>query len=214
MSKIQSNPFSHLENTSLPSFGGLKTISLDSPVTKYGIQATSAIAGSWFGDLWKKLHYYFDVSNSYVLKKLSLILAPFLSQGDWIQELGSDGLPGSARFNKHAPDLYIPLMSLITFILLSGLKSGYQGKFAPDILGFTASCSIGLIIFELLIIYGGFYFLQSALPSILDLLSYCSYKFVPCVLIEFLNILVGTQAYFIVFLYSSVMFGLFLVFFT
>ena len=211
MAKIQSNPFSHLDHGSLPSFAGLKTISLDSPVTQYGIQATTAMAGSWFGNLWKNLHCYFDVTNSYVLKKLQLVILPFLSSGEWQQELGSDGLPGSPRFNKHAPDLYIPLMSFITFILLTGLKSGYSGNFSPQILGLTASSSIIFLCFELLIVYGGFYFLQSSLPSILDLLAYCSYKFVPCVLINFFSMLLGNQIYLPIFLYFSIVFGLFLV---
>lgn len=211
MARIQTNPFAHLDHESLPTFGGLKTISLDSPMTQYGIQATTAMAGSWFGNLWKNLHYYFDVTNSYVIKKLSLITLPFLTTGDWQQELGSDGLPGSPRFNKFAPDLYIPLMSFITFLLLSGLKSGFSGNFSPQILGLTASSSVIFMCFELMIVYGGFYFLQCSLPSILDLLAYCGYKFVPCILTGFLTMLLGTQVYFPVFLYFAVCFGLFLV---
>ena len=79
MARVQSNPFSHLDHENLPSFAGLKTISLDSPMAQYGIKATTAMAGSWFGNLWKSLHYYFDVTNSYVLKKLSLISMPYIS---------------------------------------------------------------------------------------------------------------------------------------
>ena len=213
MARVQSNPFSHLDHENLPSFAGLKTISLDSPMAQYGIKATTAMAGSWFGNLWKSLHYYFDVTNSYVLKKLSLISMPYISSEDWQQELGSDGLPGSPRYNKHAPDLYIPLMSFITFLLLSGLKSGFSGNFSPQILGLAASSSVIFLCLELLIIYGGFYFLQCSLPSILDLLAYCGYKFVPCAAIGFLTMILGTNIYFPAFLYCSICFGLFLVWF-
>lgn len=213
MAKIQSNPFAHLDHSSMPSFGGLTTISLENPATQYGIQMGTAIAGSWFSSIWKSLHSYFDVSNSYVLKKLQLITLPFLSPGEWQQELSSDGLPGSPRFNIQAPDLYIPLMSFITFVLLSGLKSGYSGKFSPSLMGFTASSSIIILFFELIIIYAGFYFLQSALPALLDLVSYCGYVFVPSVIIGALELVLGGQVYWPIFLYFSIAFGSFLVIF-
>lgn len=211
MARIQTNPFAHLDHESLPSFAGLKTISLDNPMTQYGLQATSAYAGSWFSSLTKSLHYYFDVTNHYVLQKLSLILLPFLSRGEWQQELTPDGLPATPRHNLHAPDLYIPLMSYITFILLTGLKSGLVGRFSPEVLGITASACIIFMCFELLIIFAGFYFLQSALPSVLDLLAYCGYKFVPLVAISMINLVTGFQLYWPVFLYCAICFAIFLV---
>jgi hypothetical protein len=211
MAKIHTNPFSHLDESSLPTFAGLKTISLDSPMTQYGLSATKAMAGSWFGNLWKNLHYYFDVTNAYVVKKLQLILFPFTSPGDWQQELDNEGVPASPRFNPHAPDLYIPLMSFITFVLISGLRSGYFGTFSPQILGITSSTCIVFLCFELLFVYGGFYFLQSALPSTLDLIAYCGYKFVPCAVISMIHLLVGGQLYFPVFGYFAGCFAIFIV---
>ena len=211
MARVQTNPFAHLDQSSLPTFAGLSTISLDNPMTQYGINATKAMAGSWFGNLWKSLHYYFDVTNGYVMKKLQLIILPYTAPGEWQQELDADGLPSPPRHNPHAPDLYIPLMSFITFILISGLKAGYNSSFSPQVLGMTASSAIVFICFELLFIYGGFYFLQSALPSALDLISYSGYKFVPCSLITLIHLLTGGQFFLPIFFYFSICFGIFLV---
>jgi hypothetical protein len=211
MAKIQTNPFAHLDRESLPTFAGLKTISLDSPMTQYGIQAGTAMAESYLGSLWKNLHIYFDVTNTYVLKKLQLISAPYLTSGDWQHELSPDGLPGTPRFNKHAPDLYIPLMSLITLILLSGLNSGILGKFTPQVLGLTASTSIIFLCFDLLILYAGLYFLQNPLPAILEVVAYSGYKFVPCVAVSFFTLVIGKEVYWPVFCYFAMCFGIFLV---
>jgi hypothetical protein len=211
MARVQTNPFAHLEQSSLPTFAGLQTISLDNPMTQYGINATKAMAGSWLGNLWKSLHFYFDVTNAYVLKKFQFIILPYTVQGEWQQEVDPEGYPGSPRHNPHAPDLYIPLMSFITFTLITGLKAGYNSNFSPQVLGITASSSIVFLCFELLFIYGGFYFLQSALPSILDLISYSGYKFVPCSIIALINLLIGGQFFLPVFFYFAACFAIFLV---
>jgi len=75
------------------------------------------------------LKYYFDVSNSYVANKLRLILFPFMKK-DWERQnvrnpqngLVQGFLPPREDFN--APDLYIPFMAFITFVLLMGIKRG------------------------------------------------------------------------------------------
>lgn len=211
MAKIQTSPFAHLSPESLPTFAGVKMISLENPMAQYGLNATKAFAGSWLSNFWSSLHVYFDVTNTYVIKKIQLITVPYIFRGEWQQELNADGFPGSPKYNQHAPDLYIPLMSFITFILLSGLKSGFSGNFSPQILGLTASSSIIFLCFELMIVYGGLYFLQCLLPSLLELLAYCGYKFVPCVAIAFCSILLGGAIYWPVFLYFSVCFAIFLV---
>jgi hypothetical protein len=76
----------------------------------------------------KDIRYYFDVSNTYVLKKLLIVLCPFMAPGEWTktsQEHHPDHLGFlPAKFEIHAPDLYIPLMGFMTFIILACLSYG------------------------------------------------------------------------------------------
>jgi len=109
--------------------------------------------------LWQQLHYYFDVTNSYVTRKLYLLLLPFLQSGEWRQTLNDSGQVDSPRYNLFAPDLYIPCMSFITFLLFTGINAGSRGEFSPEVLGITGSAGIAIVTIEVVLIYGGFYLL-------------------------------------------------------
>ena len=92
------------------------------------------------------LKIYFDVTNSYVLHKLKIILFPFLlKEDDWKRgqngEQGAFGTTDEAeedrftpRNDLQAPDLYIPLMSFVSFILLTGFHLGISSKASKDAL--------------------------------------------------------------------------------
>ncbi len=80
-----------------------------------------------------KLKYYFAVDNSYVLKKLRLIFFPF-AQKDWSLKFNQDQ-PVQPRYDINAPDLYIPVMGYITYIVLAGFMLGMQKRFTPEQLG-------------------------------------------------------------------------------
>ena len=68
---------------------------------------------------------YFDVTNTYVLRKLKLINLPFLSSAEeWSTtsepQYGENTSQGfTPRTNVQAPDLYIPLMAFVTFIIIA-----------------------------------------------------------------------------------------------
>ena len=67
---------------------------------------------------------YFDVTNEYVIKKLRIIYLPFTIK-DWKPLPPSyDGTHITPRTDVMAPDLYIPLMSFVTFIILVGVSLG------------------------------------------------------------------------------------------
>ena len=75
---------------------------------------------------------YFDVTNEYVLHKLRIVVMPFTVKGDdgWKRQgsmnyefTGSNedlDMRATPRNDLQAPDLYIPLMAHITFIILCG----------------------------------------------------------------------------------------------
>lgn len=86
------------------------------------------------------------------------------------------------RSDLNSPDLYIPVMSFVSYIIIVGFRSGLSGgkAFSPDILGLTASSAFFVILIEVLLIKGGFYFLNVTSDiGILDLVAYTGYKFIP-----------------------------------
>ncbi|KAG1757781.1 YIF1-domain-containing protein [Suillus lakei] len=74
------------------------------------------------------LKHHFNVSNSYVMHKLQLIIFPWLV---------TDRQP--PRDDINSPDLYIPLMALVAYILVAALQTGLQERFHPQILGASAT---------------------------------------------------------------------------
>merc|ERR1712225_223937 len=68
------------------------------------------------------LKHYFNVSNGYVVNKLFLVLFPWRHK-PWSrkQTLGPNGQEGwfmPPRDDLNSPDMYIPVMALVTYILL------------------------------------------------------------------------------------------------
>ena len=76
----------------------------------------------------KDIRYYFDVDNRYVLEKMGIILAPLLWRGEWGKHKNEHGDSHMGflepKLEVHAPDLYIPLMAFISYVLISCLNKG------------------------------------------------------------------------------------------
>jgi len=124
-----------------------------------------------------KLKYYFAVDTAYVGKKLGLLIFPF-AQKDWSLKYSPDE-PVAPRYDTNAPDLYIPVMSFVTYILLAGLLLGTQTRFTPEALGITASTALIWTTIEILGLLLSMYVMNvSSRLKLLDLLSYCGYKYV------------------------------------
>ena len=130
--------------------------------------------------LWNSLKYYFQVSNQYVIGKLKLLLFPFGSKS-WkrSRQINDDGtsfyLP--PRQDINAPDMYIPLMAIFTYIVFVGFSAGSKGHFSPQLISSSLSSCFVAIILELLILRLVLY-LISCPVSMMDLLALISYKFV------------------------------------
>lgn len=141
------------------------------------------------------LKHYFNVSNFYVLNKLVLVLFPWRHKpwsrqqarmaanaagpGGQIvqQQYSSMFLP--PRDDLNSPDMYIPVMALVTYILLSVLLAGFRGNFHPELLGSITTTAIAVIIFEILCLKMAMYILSINNDSqLLDLVAYSGYKFV------------------------------------
>lgn len=129
------------------------------------------------------LKHYFNVTNSYVINKLFLVLFPWRHK-PWSrkQAIGPNGQEGwylPPRDDINSPDMYIPVMSLVTYILLSTFVAGIRGQFQAELLGYTASKALVVVILEILGLKLGCYFLSiSSESQLLDLVAYSGYKFV------------------------------------
>lgn len=152
---------------------------------------------------------YFNVSTSYVFNKIRLLLFPYTHKS-WTRLVKRSPQSGQMeghrppREDLNAPDLYIPLMSLITYVLLIGLQLGLKDagnlsgnkdnllngvktpvvaplakSFSPDVLGMTFSSAIAFMVVEVLILLFSLYMMSvHSNTLILDLVSYSGYKYI------------------------------------
>ncbi|KAJ4147770.1 hypothetical protein LMH87_002276 [Akanthomyces muscarius] len=129
------------------------------------------------------LKHYFNVSNSYVINKLFLVLFPWRHK-PWARKQGTatNGQEGwylPPRDDINSPDMYIPVMAIVTFILLSTLIAGLRGDFQPELLGYTATKGLVVVIVEIIALKLGCYLLSiSSQSQLFDLIAYSGYKFV------------------------------------
>uniref|UniRef100_A0A8C9UQD3 Protein YIF1 n=1 Tax=Spermophilus dauricus TaxID=99837 RepID=A0A8C9UQD3_SPEDA len=77
-----------------------------------------------------KLKYFFAVDTAYVAKKLGLLVFPYTHQ----QMQYSRDVPLPPRQDLNAPDLYIPTMAFITYVLLTGMALGIQKRMILSVL--------------------------------------------------------------------------------
>lgn len=70
-------------------------------------------------------------------------------------------------------------MAFVTYILLSTMIAGLNGRFEPQLLGLTFSNASVIILLELVVLWLGRYFLNiNSESQIYDLVAYSGYKFV------------------------------------
>uniref|UniRef100_A0A0N5CD14 Protein YIF1 n=1 Tax=Strongyloides papillosus TaxID=174720 RepID=A0A0N5CD14_STREA len=151
-----------------------------------------------------QLKYYFSVSNSYVAKKLGIILLPFIHK-NWSVQTGADGQPVTPKEDVNAPDLYIPLMAFITYVLLSGLVLGIQQRFSPEQLGVTASNVLIYLFLENIIIVVSRYIMNlSNALGFWHSLAYSSYKYVGMVVSLLAYLVFGKSVFNFVLLYCAI----------
>ncbi|XP_033928037.1 protein YIF1B [Melopsittacus undulatus] len=144
-----------------------------------------------------RLKYYFAVDTVYVGKKLGLLLFPFLHQ-DWQVRYQQDA-PVAPRFDVNAPDLYIPVMAFITYILVAGLALGTQSRFSPDSLGLEASSALGWLLLELVAVLLCLYLLSISTDlSTMELLAMAGYKYVGMIIGLLSGLLFGRPGYYVV----------------
>ncbi|KAK0737524.1 YIF1-domain-containing protein [Apiosordaria backusii] len=132
------------------------------------------------------LKHYFNVTNSYVINKLFLVLFPWRHK-PWTRRQASGAGAGGQeawlylppRDDINSPDMYIPVMSIVTYVFLRTLIAGLQGEFQPELFGYIATKAIVVVALEILGLRVGCYLLSISNESqLLDLMAYSGYKFV------------------------------------
>ncbi|XP_063046813.1 protein YIF1A [Engraulis encrasicolus] len=149
-----------------------------------------------------KLKHFFEVDTKYVIKKLVLLMFPYTHQ-DWEVRYHRD-TPLPPRHDVNAPDLYIPSMAFITYILLAGMALGIQKRFSPEVLGLCASTALVWMVIEVLAMLLCLYLLtvHSDL-STFDLIAYSGYKYVGMIFTVLCGLLFGSDGYFVALAWSS-----------
>ncbi|XP_026087189.1 protein YIF1B [Carassius auratus] len=150
-----------------------------------------------------KLKYYFAVDTVYVSKKLGLLVFPYMHD-NWEVNYQQD-TPVAPRFDINAPDLYIPVMGFITYILVAGLALGTQNRFSPEILGIQASSALVWLIIEVLAVLLSLYLVavNTDLTTI-DLVAFSGYKYVGMFLGVLAGLLFGRTGYYLSLLWCCV----------
>jgi len=156
-----------------------------------------------------KLKYYFAVDTSYVLKKLGLIVFPFAHK-DWSLKYDNSE-PVAPRFEVNAPDLYIPSMAFVTYVLVCSLILGTQNRFTPEQIGMTASSAFVWLCIEMIIIIMTMYVIGIASNiRYLDILAFCGYKYVGMIIASVSGLLFKSSGYYFTLLWCSVAISFFL----
>ncbi|KAG8854686.1 hypothetical protein FRB96_007371 [Tulasnella sp. 330] len=159
----------------------------------------------------------FNVSNSYVLQKLRVVLWPWRHK-PWsrkIRRSETDGTQNAGyqppRDDINAPDLYIPSMALVTYVLTAALIAGINKKFHPEVLGVAASKAIAVLLLDVSFVKLGCYFLNiQGQGQGVDLVAYGGYKFVGTIVTLLSGLLLGRKLYWVVFFYCLAANGFFL----
>jgi len=159
--------------------------------------------------------YYFAVTNGYVLRKLLLVLFPFRHRSWRRRQLvgdDGDGAPGEflpPREDVNAPDLYIPVMAFVTYVLLVAFVHGTQARFRPDLMASTGTLGVVVLGLEVLAIKLCLYLVNARPVAWLDIVAFRGYKFVGVVLAMMAGFL-HRHLYSVVLMGSAFSMGLFL----
>eukprot|EP00697_Spironema_sp_BW2_P000922 gnl/Spiro4/11263_TR5930_c0_g1_i1.p1 gnl/Spiro4/11263_TR5930_c0_g1~~gnl/Spiro4/11263_TR5930_c0_g1_i1.p1 ORF type:complete len:241 (+),score=52.62 gnl/Spiro4/11263_TR5930_c0_g1_i1:64-723(+) len=109
-----------------------------------------------------------------------------------------------------APDLYIPTMAFVTYVLVVCFVLGYEGRFDPEHLGITASTAIFALLAETLFVKLGLYLTNARQLAFWPGLAHSGYKFVGLVVSCVVGIAFGEVAYYGAMVFTAVSMGLLL----
>ncbi|KAK2965002.1 putative Protein transport protein yif1 [Blattamonas nauphoetae] len=144
-----------------------------------------------------KFRYYFAVSNGYVFNKLKILTFPFMKK-DWVRHRVRVDSSGNSMYydptgssntsviyhppreDVNAPDLYIPVVGLFTYVILVCALYSIHDLYTPLVLTKTTTTIFATLAFDILLTYAVLYlFSNSARLPFMELLCWSGYIFVP-----------------------------------
>lgn len=111
------------------------------------------------------------------------------------------------KVDENAPDLYLPSMTLITYVLLCAVCYGTAGAFNPEVIpDVTTKCIVAQIL-EVFLCRVGFYMMEAPV-AVLDLFCYTGYKYLGLCINMVVGLLLGhfglgATGYYITFLWTA-----------
>jgi hypothetical protein len=219
------------QNPALPAFPASFPVNdlLSNPMARFAMNAYGTQIQQKFGGLFGLFHlhkfrYYFHVDHSYVAKKIKILMFPMLHK-QWRRERldgENEGLTGASTAelsvykspieDVNAPDLYIPLMGFVTYILMLAYAYAQQSQFHPEILGLFASRTLVFLFLEVMALKAGFWTISAPVqPPITELVAYCSYKYVPLIVMIGIGLLLGSFAFYLAIIGLGLNTGLFMI---
>jgi len=188
-----------------------------------GAQFTTSILPE-ANTFWSNLRYYFHVDNRYVLRKLGLLVFPWRHKKWERIRFGDESMASDSSAARqiefappvsdvNAPDLYLPVMASITYILFIGLLKGTKKSFNPDVLQNTFTTCTLVLMLEVAIMKAGLYSLPGSPErklAVFDMVSFAGYKYVLVALNLFIGIALGSTVYNVVMFYLCLCMGFFI----
>jgi hypothetical protein len=147
----------------------------------------------WFPHLMQSARDYFNVNHKFVAKKLSFHVMPVVKLKTDSYQFNDSGVKVRELCD---PDLYIPLMSFMTYVIVIGLKKGVDGNdFHPEYLNTCATFAIVLTLLEVVGAKVAFYICGYPQLPFLHLFSLAGAKFVNLVLHTVLTLLINAKLF-------------------
>lgn len=141
---------------------------------------------------------YFNVNHGYVLRKMlwQLVPVPMPKKKSAEGEIGGEKdwsvrLLEGLEVEIEEPDMYIPVMSFVTYVLLCGLVRGLQEQFNPEILSSTMTFSMVVAILEVTVAKAALFMAGAVNAPIFDLAALFGYKYLHLSVQIVLGVLLG-----------------------
>jgi hypothetical protein len=157
-----------------------------------GTHMNSALM-KWFPRFMQSARDYFNVNHQFVAKKLSFHVVPAVKLKTDSYQFNDNGVKVRELCD---PDLYIPLMSFMTYVIVIGLKKGVDGNdFHPEYLNTCATFAIVLTMLEVVGAKVAFYICGFPQIPFLHLFSLAGGKFVNLVLHTVLTMIIQAKLF-------------------
>lgn len=152
-------------------------------VNHFARELTQGSLSLW-PQLVQSLRHYFNVTHGYVLRKVLWQIVPLTST----KKKSSEGELGSEKdwtvrvyegleVDVEEPDLYIPTMGFVTYVILCGLVRGIQEQFTPDTISSTMTFAIVLLVLETTVAKSVLFMSGAVNAPTVDLAALLGYKF-------------------------------------